>query len=149
MSRLLLKPSSLLDVDFHPEALAVEAILPAFVLALHGVVALVEVFVGAAPGVVDAHGVVGGDGAVDEAEDAVFGFGLGAQAAQFIEGVGIAPEFKDVLFELDEVYFVGYVFEAHCFLHFGFRISDFGLGRNGRSSLPSCFVLDVPGGYGR
>jgi hypothetical protein len=37
---------------------------------------------------VDAHGVVGGDGTVDEAEDAVFGFGLGAQAAQLVEGVG-------------------------------------------------------------
>ncbi len=55
-----------LDVDLDPEALAVEAVLPALVLAEHGVVATEGVLVGPSPGVVDAHRVVGRDGAIDE-----------------------------------------------------------------------------------
>ena len=56
-----------LDVDLDPQALAVEPVLVALVLAEHRVEALVEVLVGAAPGVVDAHRVVGGDRPVEEA----------------------------------------------------------------------------------
>src|SRR5262249_29887575 len=56
----------LLDLDLDPEALAVEAVLVAQLVAGHGLVALVGVLVGAAPGVVDAHRVVGGDRAVEE-----------------------------------------------------------------------------------
>ena len=55
-----------LDVDLDPQALAVEAVLPALVLAEHRVEALVEVLVGPPPGVVDGHRVVGGDGPVEE-----------------------------------------------------------------------------------
>ena len=61
MSRLVVKPELALDVDLDPQALAVEAVLVALVLAEHRVEALVEVLVGAAPGVVDAHRVVGRD----------------------------------------------------------------------------------------
>ena len=56
------------DVDLDPQALAVEAVLVALLLAEHGVVALEEVLVRPAPGVMDAHRVVGGDRSVDEAE---------------------------------------------------------------------------------
>ena len=56
----------LLDVDLHPQALAVEAVLVAQLLALHGAEALEQVFIGASPAVMDAHGVVGGDGTIDE-----------------------------------------------------------------------------------
>ena len=94
------------DVDFNPQPLTVEAVLPAQIFALHGVVSVVEVFVGAPPGVVNAHRVVGGDGAVKEAECAVFGFGLGAKAAQFVECVGVLPEFEDFVFHFYEVGFV-------------------------------------------
>ena len=58
----------LLDLDLDPEALAVEAVLVALVVAARGVVALEDVLQRAAPGVVDAHRVVGRDRAVDEAE---------------------------------------------------------------------------------
>ena len=61
MSLLLVKPELALDVDLDPEALAVEAVLPALVLAEHRVEAAEDVLVRAAPGVVDAHRVVGGD----------------------------------------------------------------------------------------
>src|SRR5262249_53966751 len=56
----------LLDLDLDPEALAVEAILVAEPLAEHGVIALVGVLVGTPPGMVNTHGVVGSDGAVEE-----------------------------------------------------------------------------------
>ncbi len=56
-----------LHVDLDPEALAVEAVLPALVLAAHGVEALEDVLVGSTPGVVDAHRVVGRDRPVEEA----------------------------------------------------------------------------------
>ena len=54
------------DFNLQPEALAVEAVLVALVVAAHGPVTLVDVLVGAAPGVVHAHGVVGRDRAIEE-----------------------------------------------------------------------------------
>ncbi len=64
---LALQPEFLLDLHFHPQPLAVEAVLVAEFVAGHGEVAVVHVLVGAAPGVVDAHRVVRGDRAVEEA----------------------------------------------------------------------------------
>jgi len=144
---LAVEAEALFDVDFDPETLAVESVLPAFVFALHGVVTLVKVFVGAAPGVVNAHGVVGGDGTVDKAEDAVLFFGFGAQAAQFVERVGFLPVIEDVIFEFYEVYFVGYVFKAHNFSPF--RMVDFGFGIGERPfpqflSIPQVLVGERP-----
>src|SRR4030042_933831 len=55
-----------LHLHLDPEPLAVEAVLVALAEALHGFEALVQVLVGAPPGVVHAHGVVGGDGPIDE-----------------------------------------------------------------------------------
>ena len=56
------------DLDFDPEALAVEAVLVATALALHSVEADDRVLQGAAPCVVDTHRVVRGDRPVEEAE---------------------------------------------------------------------------------
>ena len=75
---LALEPEVALDVDLDPQALAVEPVLPALVLAEHRVVALEDVLVGPAPGVVDAHRVVGRDRAVEEAPARPAGV-LGAQ----------------------------------------------------------------------
>ena len=61
------EPEVALDVDLDPQALAVEAVLPALVLAEHRVESLEQVLVGPAPGVVDAHRVVRGDRPVEEA----------------------------------------------------------------------------------
>ncbi len=55
-----------LHVDLDPETLAVEAVLPALVVAEHRMEPLVEVLVGPPPRVVDGHRVVGGDGPVEE-----------------------------------------------------------------------------------
>ena len=67
MSRLRGEPEVALDVDLDPQPLAVEPVLVALVLAEHRVEALVQVLVRAAPGVVDAHRVVGRDRPVEEA----------------------------------------------------------------------------------
>ena len=56
-----------LDFDFDPQPLAVEAVLETLVVPRHREVALEDVLVGASPGVVHAHRVIGGDRTVDEA----------------------------------------------------------------------------------
>ena len=92
-----------LDVDLHPQALAVEAVLPALVLAAHGVESLEDVLVGAAPGVVDAHRVVGRDRPVEEAPARPTGV-LGAQAG---ERPALAPEGEDLVLLGDEIGLAG------------------------------------------
>ena len=87
------------DVDLHPQALAVEPVLVALVLAEHRVEALVEVLVGTAPGVMDAHRIVGGDGAVEEAPPGPAGV-LGAQPR---EGPSVAPGVEDLVLLGDEI----------------------------------------------
>ncbi len=56
----------LFDFDFDPQPLAVEAVLITQLVAGHGEVTLVGVLVGASPGVMHTHGVVGCDGSVEE-----------------------------------------------------------------------------------
>ena len=63
---LALEADLLFDLDFDPETLAVEAILVALLFADHRLVALKQVLVGAAPGVVNAHRIVGRDRAVQK-----------------------------------------------------------------------------------
>ena len=91
---LALEAKLALDFHFDPEALAVEAVLVPLVETAHGPVPLVGVFVGAAPGVVDTHGVVGGDGAVHE-RPARAALVLGDE---LVERLGIPPERQDALF---------------------------------------------------
>ena len=87
------------DVDLDPQALAVEPVLVALVVAEHRVEALVEVLVGPAPGVVDAHRVVGRDRAVEEAP---------ARAARVLgpqpgERPSLAPSGEHLVLGRDEV----------------------------------------------
>src|SRR5262249_49931957 len=81
----------LLDLDLDPEAVRVEAVLVAQLVAGHGLVALVDVLVSAAPGVVDAHRVVGGDRAVEEGPLRLAGVLL----AEALEGLRALPEGED------------------------------------------------------
>src|SRR5262249_33136891 len=80
----------LLDPDLDPQPLTVETVLVALLMAGHGEVALVSVLVGAAPGVVDAHRVVGGDRAVEERPLRL----AAVLRAQFLEGVRPPPELQ-------------------------------------------------------
>src|SRR5262249_17789910 len=56
----------LLYLDLDPQPLGVKPVLVALLVATHCVEALPEVFIGTAPGVVDAHWIVGGYWAVNE-----------------------------------------------------------------------------------
>jgi hypothetical protein len=64
---LALEAEFLLDLHLHPQALTVKALLVAHLTPAHGPEAVPQVLVGAPPAVVDTHGVVGGDGAINEA----------------------------------------------------------------------------------
>ena len=93
------EPEVALDVDLDPQALAVEPVLVALVLAAHGVEALVEVLVRAPPGVVDAHRVVGRDRAVEEAPLGP----AGVLRTQPRERPALAPLAQDLVLLGDEV----------------------------------------------
>ncbi len=99
----------LLDLDLDPQALAVEAVLVALALALHGVVALEGVLVSAAPGVVDAHRVVGGDGAVEEGPARA----VLVLFAQGVEGPRLVPELEDAAFLCREIGLRVHFLERH------------------------------------
>ena len=58
----------LLNLHLDPKPLAVETVLVALVLAVHGLVALKDVLVGASPRVVRAHRIVGRNRTIDEGE---------------------------------------------------------------------------------
>ena len=96
---LALEVEVALDVDLDPQPLAVEAVLEPLVLAEHRVVALEHVLVGAAPRVVHAHRVVGGDRPVEEAPARVARV-LGAQAR---EGPALGPLAEQLVLLGDEV----------------------------------------------
>ncbi len=103
------EPEILLYLDLHPEALAVEAVLVAEFPASHRPVAIVDVFVGATPAVVYAHGVVGSDGAIDEGP----GGRSFAQLAQLVKGVRFFPKIEHLMFLFYEIDVRGHVFEWH------------------------------------
>jgi hypothetical protein len=65
---------------------------------------VIEVLVGAAPTVVDAHGVVGGDRSVNERP----AWGILAEFDESVESVCPFPELKDLLLLSDEIDGVGY-----------------------------------------
>ena len=93
------EPELALDVDLDPQPLAIEPVLVALLLAQHGVVPLVQVLVGAAPGVMDAHRVVRGDRPVEEAP-ARSAAVLGAQPR---ERPTLTPQIQDLVLLGDKV----------------------------------------------
>ena len=82
-----------LHLDFHPQALTIEPVLPPLVESLHGFVAAVQVLVGPAPGVVDAHGVIRGDRTVDKGP----GRAIRQLRTQFVENPMVLPPCEDAL----------------------------------------------------
>jgi hypothetical protein len=84
-----------LDADLDPEALAVEAVLVALVVAAQGLVALEDVLQRPPPGGVHAERLVRGDGPVDEGEARAAAVSL----AQLREGTLAFPPREDLLLE--------------------------------------------------
>ena len=97
----------LFHLDFHPQPLAVKAVLVPQFAARHGEVALIGVFVGATPGVVDAHGVVGGDRPVEEAPAG----SPGVLSPQLGEDLAVTPEPQDIVFAANKTGVGGDFFE--------------------------------------
>ncbi len=60
------EPVFLLDLDLDPESLTVKPVLVAQFASVHGVVSLQGVLERPPPCVMDAHGIVGGHGAVEK-----------------------------------------------------------------------------------
>ena len=88
------------DLDFDPQSLAVEAVLEPLFVALHIAESQEQVFITPAPGVVDAHRVVCGDGAVYERPAFVRVFvALSVLARNII----LVPPREHVFFQLWEV----------------------------------------------
>jgi hypothetical protein len=96
---LVCEAQVLLDVHLDPQALAVEAVLVALVAALHRPEPLKQVLVGATPGVMNAHWVVGRDRSVQKAPP----LAPGVLSSQASEGPAVAPEIKDLVLLVDEV----------------------------------------------
>ena len=65
---LRVEPEGFLDFDFHPQALAVKAVLESLFVAGQGFVALDDVFICTSPCVMDTHGVVRRDRTIEEGE---------------------------------------------------------------------------------
>jgi hypothetical protein len=105
---VLLGPEAQLffHLHLHPQALAVEAVLVAGVIALHGLVAVIQILVGAAPGVVHPHGVVGGDRPVHETETLCAAFVAGRQ---LLKCFVVFPEFQYSFFQFGKVKILGNV----------------------------------------
>jgi hypothetical protein len=61
-----LKPQVFFDIDFDPQTLAVETVLPALVESLHRAIALEQVLVHATPRVMNTHRIVRRDRTVNE-----------------------------------------------------------------------------------
>ena len=93
------EPKLPLDLDFEPQSLGVEPVLVALVIAAHGPVALVDVLVGASPGVMHAHRVVGGDWPVEERPARAVPILL----PQLLERAVLVPEFEDPALHRREV----------------------------------------------
>jgi hypothetical protein len=87
------------DLDLHPEALAIEPVLPVGVEAVHGLVAQRDVFERPAPSVVDAHWVVGGNGPIDKAKERP----VSVLGAQLLEAVVAGPEAQYLLLHRLEI----------------------------------------------
>ena len=98
------EPHLLLHLNLHPKTLAVEPVLVPLFEALHGLVALEQVLVGAAPGVVDTHRVVGGYGAVDKGPSPVR---VLVAVQVLLHHPGLVPPRLDIALHLREVHPAG------------------------------------------
>ncbi len=95
------RAESQLLFNFHldPQSLAVETVLESLIMAGHRKEPLVRVFVRAAPGMVNAHRVVGGDGTVEKAPT----FATCVFSSQLLKRLLLKPEFQYGMFAGDKI----------------------------------------------
>ena len=99
MAFLVPEAEFLFDLDLDPQPLAVEPVLITQFVPGHREKSLVGVFVGSAPGVMHAHGVVGGDRAVEKTPLRLAGVFL----AELLEHVLLGPKLQDLVFSADKI----------------------------------------------
>ena len=87
--------------DLNPKALRVKAVLIAAVKALHGLVSQENILKRASPGVVNAHGIVGSNGAVKEAEASV----AAVFSLQLAKAIILLPKAHNLMLGFDECVF--------------------------------------------
>src|SRR5580765_5367616 len=88
---LRLKFQFLFDFDLDPQALAIETILIALIAAVHREITLVAVLISTAPGVMDAHRIIGGDWPVQKRPTRFAAILL----AKLAKGVNLLPVLKN------------------------------------------------------
>src|SRR5215467_14414080 len=93
---LVVESKLFLYLNLHPQALAVEAVLIALPVASHRVEALPEILIGATPGMMDSHRIVGGDRTVDERP--ALGGGIVAVKV-FMQDAALIPPVLHALFQ--------------------------------------------------
>ena len=89
----------LLNFDLNPQSLTVEPVLVSLVVASHGEKALIRIFVRSAPGVVNAHRVVGRDRSVEKAPS----FAACIFATQLLKNLLDIPELQDRVFTSNKI----------------------------------------------
>ncbi len=116
-----------LQHHLHPQALAVEAILVALLLAEHGVVPLPEILVSPAPGVMHSHGPVGRYWPIHERETVV---GICVPAEILLLDVILCPEVENLVLNSRHIETLRYL-SKHPFL-----LPSSPLRRSGRTTIP-------------
>jgi hypothetical protein len=125
------EPKLLLNFNFNPKALTIETILVSKLQAFHRIETLKQVFVRAAPCMVDAHWVVGCDWAV-QIGPAIVTF---VQISSLLKRVLSFPEFKHAVFQLWEIYAC-----VHLSVHVPY-VSSTTLGSNCFSNSPTRVLI--------
>ena len=89
----------LLDFDFNPQPLAIEAVLVSLVMASHCEEALIRIFVRSPPRMMHAHWIIGRDGTVQKTPPLL----TAILFPQLAECVVLSPEVEDEVFARNEV----------------------------------------------
>lgn len=89
----------LFDFDLYPEPLTVEPVLESLIMSGHRKEPLVRIFVRAAPGVMNSHGVIGGDRTVEKTPT----LATSVLASELLKSLLLKPEFQDGMFAGDKI----------------------------------------------
>ena len=89
----------LFDFDLDPESMAVETVLESLIMARHRKESLICVFVRAAPGVMNSHRIIGGDGTVKKTPT----LATSVFSSQLLKRLLLNPEFQYGMFAVDKI----------------------------------------------
>ena len=96
---LCAKSQLLFNFNFDPKSLAIEAVLVSLIMAGHCEETLIGIFVRAAPGMVNAHWVIGSDGPVEKAPS----LATRVFASQLLKRLLLKPELQNGMFASNKI----------------------------------------------